>query len=410
MKLKVGKTGYVYVVDSSGKYVISKNGERDGENIWEAKDADGRLFIQDLIRKAKEQPTGVAADMRYPWKNAGEDTPRWKTAKIIYFAPWDWVIGAGAYDDDFLEVLGRLDSFSKAGNIRLAVVCGLIVVVGIIAALWFGASVARPIAQTIEDLAEISRQTANASEQLAQASEGLASSASEQASASEKTSTALNNMQSQVDRMAGHTHGAAEMMRENISCSGESLKAIVEMTEEMQRIEQDTVEVDKIIKTIDEIAFQTNLLALNAAVEAARAGDTGKGFAVVADEVRNLATRSAEAARATQTLLQGNSTRVASSAKLTRQINRNFEGIVETATLMGDRLEQIALASDQMRDGTLQLSSASSSAARASQDVASRSEESAATAEELQAQAAELMRATDALAAVIGGSHSARNE
>ena len=41
MGIKVGSTGYVYVLDTSGHYVVSQDGKRDGENIWEAKDASG---------------------------------------------------------------------------------------------------------------------------------------------------------------------------------------------------------------------------------------------------------------------------------------------------------------------------------------------------------------------------------
>jgi signal transduction histidine kinase len=118
MDMVVGKTGYVYVLggkgEHQGRYIISQNGERDGENLWASQDSDGRPFIQSIIGKALSLPLYQREDNvpvafeRYPWKNPGEIEPRYKVVAIAYFAPWDWVIGAGYYESDLRESQERM--------------------------------------------------------------------------------------------------------------------------------------------------------------------------------------------------------------------------------------------------------------------------------------------------------------
>ncbi len=114
MDIVVGKTGYVYVLggkgEQKGDYVISAGGKRDGENIWTAKDADGRLFIQNVINKAVGTENGKCDFEFYPWKNKGETSARRKVVAVTYFEPWDWVIGAGAYEDDFQDAIATVET------------------------------------------------------------------------------------------------------------------------------------------------------------------------------------------------------------------------------------------------------------------------------------------------------------
>ena len=55
LRTKVGETGNVDVLgsdgDSQGRYIISRKGERDGENVWNTQSADGSFPIQSLIEQ-----------------------------------------------------------------------------------------------------------------------------------------------------------------------------------------------------------------------------------------------------------------------------------------------------------------------------------------------------------------------
>lgn len=142
MDITVGKTGYVFVLGGTGTqqghYIISKDGQRDGENIWHAEDADGRFFIQEMVQKAVNLGSGEVAFDTYFWQNPGDVRPRQKIAALTYFEPWDWVIGASVYAEEFQEAqvsvedaLGRLMLYMLIGGVVfMGLAFGLAMVIG----------------------------------------------------------------------------------------------------------------------------------------------------------------------------------------------------------------------------------------------------------------------------------------
>ncbi len=149
LNTKVGKSGYVYVLggegDQKGHYIISKSGERDGEDIWEAKDASGNLFIQSIVSKALPLRKGEVSFERYPWKNQGESKTRTKIAAITYFEPWDWVIGAGSYEDDFYEARNKVGS-ALGGLVKTILVGGFFLLgIGMVLSFFVGGKLSKPL-------------------------------------------------------------------------------------------------------------------------------------------------------------------------------------------------------------------------------------------------------------------------
>lgn len=260
----------------------------------------------------------------------------------------------------------------------------------------------RNLANSIEEGAT---QVAHAALEISASSQSLAENASKQAATVEETSSSVHEITSYSKQTSEMTRGTQALMNQNIENSGQSLKAIVEITTKINQIVDDGDKMGEIIRAIDQIAFQTNLLALNAAVEAARAGEAGAGFAVVADEVRNLAVKSTQAARTTQELLDETISRIGQVSESIAIMNKNFEGIVESATIIGEKNDAITSASLEVTKGLEQISAGTTQIDQITQEMAGSSEESAAAAEELSAQAEEMKSMVAELARLVYGKH-----
>lgn len=403
MATKVGRTGYVYVLDSKGQYVISKDGKRDGENLWNAKDADGTSFVQEICRKAVQLGPDQVAMQRYPWKNAGENTANMKLVRIKYFQPWDWVIGVGSYEKEFYEANTQIDAISRQAYIILGLVL-LVATLGSIVA-WF--LIARRLVGRItaitDNLQESSQQVGTASKQLSEASQSLAKGASEQAASIEETSASIEEMSSMTKQNAGNATEARGLAAEARDNADNGMTAMTRMSQAIVDIKASSDETAKIIKTIDDIAFQTNLLALNAAVEAARAGEAGKGFAVVAEEVRSLAQRSADAARTTSDMIQQSVKNSDNGVAISQEVEGVLTKIADGNRKVNELVDEIAAASEQQSQGIDQVNTAVSQMEQVTQKNAGNAEESAAGAEELSNQAEELNRVVAGLQTLVNG-------
>lgn len=240
---------------------------------------------------------------------------------------------------------------------------------------------------TLLQISTASHQVAAGSEQMSAGAQALSQGATEQASSIEELAASITEVSEMIRQNASHAQQASNNMDETTLGIEHGDQQMQNLVVAMNEIERTSGEIERIIKTIDDIAFQTNILSLNAAVEAARAGEAGKGFAVVADEVRNLASKSAEAAKETTVLIQSTLAAIKNGSAMVTETGKSLDQISDKAQIVNELVKKIAEASDTQASSIQQINVGINQISSVVQTNSATAEESAASSEELSAQA-----------------------
>lgn len=94
---RIGDTGYIYCLDSKGSIKVHPMPSLLDRDLTQYE------FIKAQLKKREGY-------LEYDWKNPGETKFRPKALYMTYFKPWDWIISASSYREEFDKLIS-IDTF-----------------------------------------------------------------------------------------------------------------------------------------------------------------------------------------------------------------------------------------------------------------------------------------------------------
>lgn len=389
--IKVGKSGYVYLISSDGTLLIHP--KKEGKSL---KNTDYGAYI------TSHKEGGV---YEYSSVTTGQE----KIAAFAYLPKWDAWIVPGVNKADYFEDLKF--EFILYFSIILLIIAGVLSSFN----YWTGTSILNQVG-TINNVAlDLSEGDGDLSKRLPEGkfkdelsivsrnvngfiskldttifevkqssfyltslvnalktlTGALREKTSESDTVAKNTVADINSIRSALDEsVSGSTEifESGKASKDSLNRTNASIQTISskisltaegthELNEEFNTLIADIGNLKGITAVIKDISDQTNLLALNAAIEAARAGEHGRGFAVVAEEVRSLSDRTNKAINEVDASL---SVLVQSMSSATEKIEANSavveelvgegEAVQEEFSLINNAIEQNVQISKQSLD------------------------------------------------------------
>lgn len=290
------------------------------------------------------------------------------------------------------------------------------------------------VAAQSEELTQSAIEVQTGSEQIAMTMEEIASGTEKQADSvstlahtmsvfstkAQETSEKGAHIQTSSIEVLDLTNNGRQLMTSSENQMMKIDEIVQEAVRKMDRLDNQTQEISKLVSVIQEVAAQTNLLALNAAIEAARAGEHGKGFAVVADEVRKLAEQvsvsvtditdivtniQTESADVTESLQSGYS-EVEQGTRHIQTTSGTFDEINGAMTEMVGNIKAIAENLSDIATNSQELNNTIEDIAAISEESAAGIEETAATSQQASSSMVEVASGSEKLANLADELHT----
>ena len=397
-KLKLGKSGYVFVMDGTGTLVFHPT--RSGQYILGEQDLTGRYYAREMLeRKSGTISYGLAGD-----KTAGTGLTR-----FTYFPELDLTIAAKVYRADIFDLVRRVVVFGaiaavialaaasilvgllvtrltrpitamraaaaavSGGNLRVRVQTTSSDEIGMMSTHFndlvksmesivkgLKSSSAR-LFEAVQDLSVSAQETTTTSNQQAAAVKEIVSTMEDShqlfrgiAARIKEVSSIANNTRRVVDEGETKVHNISGKMGEIRGSNDGTIKGIRTLGERIDSIWE-------IVNIINGIADQTKVIAFNAELEAATAGSAGKNFQIVAAEIRRLAdstvastteirTKITEIQHSSDHLIiasEEGTNRIKEGDAISGELRAMFEDIRDSSDISAKAAEKIALSISQ---------------------------------------------------------------
>ncbi len=93
---QIGETGYFYVLGTAGHIIIHPKKELLKSDLSKYRHIRRQLLVREGY-------------LEYEWANPGEKKMRPKAVYMVYFEPWNWIISASTYREEFIKLIDTSD-------------------------------------------------------------------------------------------------------------------------------------------------------------------------------------------------------------------------------------------------------------------------------------------------------------